>query len=477
MKSIKQIIALLLLCLFAFFVACDSKKDDDYDEDEEEIEEDEEEEEKEETKKKPSSTKKPSKTEKLSETEDEESEKSEDEESEESEPSEDSEPMEESEPFEETEEELGEETEKSELIKYNIICSSGASKKVQNIAKKIRDSINQAHGISLRAKNDNLKDYESVDTIPDYEIVVGDTNRPDSEEGYKSAGTGGWWVKTYGNRIVINAITIDGMELAANYFIKNYEYDEETGLVSIGSDKVFKTENDLYGKELRVGTYNIKNGEIAGHDMTEMGALIKELDLDIIGLQEVDICTSRAQRKNILKLLAEAAGYEYYEFAKALDMNGGGEYGTAVMSRYPITSFETKKLDVATGTEQRVMGCAKIDVNGCEITFVSTHFSLDGESVRARQFEQVLEYAKQSDGYIVVGDFNVGKLSEFTVLPDVVLTNSGTFLTFPAVGGSDAIDEIILDCEWSVIKNGMDSINALSDHSLLWAEIKYCGGK
>ena len=158
-------------------------------------------------------------------------------------------------------------------------------------------------------------------------------------------------------------------------------------------------------------------------------------------------------------------------------MNGGGEYGTAVMSRYPITSFETKKLDVTAGTEQRVMGCAKIDVNGCEIAFISTHFSLSDATVRARQFEQVLEYAKQSDGFIVTGDFNVGKVSEFTVLPDVVLTNSGTLLTFPAVDGSIAIDEIILDYKWSVIRSGMDPINALSDHSLLWAEIKYCGGK
>ncbi len=39
------------------------------------------------------------------------------------------------------------------------------------------------------------------------------------------------------------------------------------------------------------------------------------------------------------KEISELAGYEYYAFSKAISL-GDGEYGTAILSRYPIESFE-----------------------------------------------------------------------------------------------------------------------------------------
>ena len=80
--------------------------------------------------------------------------------------------------------------------------------------------------------------------------------------------------------------------------------------------------------------------------------------------------------RNTLKILAEKAGYEYYYFCKAIDYQGG-EYGTAIMSKYPIKSFEVIPLYGEDGIERRAMGHAVIDVNGTEIDYINTHLSYE----------------------------------------------------------------------------------------------------
>ena len=57
---------------------------------------------------------------------------------------------------------------------------------------------------------------------------------------------------------------------------------------------------------------------------------------DFLGLQEVDMNATRSGSHDQVAELMEALGFEYGEFVRSIDIKGG-QYGTAVVSKYPIT--------------------------------------------------------------------------------------------------------------------------------------------
>ncbi len=220
---------------------------------------------------------------------------------------------------------------------------------------------------------------------------------------------------------------------------------------------------------LRVGTYNIKNGGNVDYDMSVIAADIVACDLDIVGLQEVDMKTKRCGGIDTLKLLAEAAGYEYYEFAKAIDYQGG-EYGTAIMSRYPITSFEVTKLPTNKDMEGRALGHAVIDVDGKNIDFFNTHLSYEDKAVIKKQFKQLNNKVNKSNTFIITADFNTNDDSNYELIQKSIRANNNEFNTY---SNKSAIDDIILCKKWNIIDKGMQDVSGHSDHNLFWAEIQY----
>ena len=207
------------------------------------------------------------------------------------------------------------------------------------------------------------------------------------------------------------------------------------------------------------------------HEMSKLAEDIVSLDLDIVGLQEVDIGTSRAKKLDTLKLLAEAAGYPYYAFTKAIN-TGGGEYGTAILSRYPIVYHESILLNTASGYEQRAYGHAVIEVNGVNLHFFNSHLSYEKTEIREPQMKQLAEATAVCRGFILTADFNTANLAEFKVFGDAVITNEGKYATYPS--SSSAIDNIILESGWRIVDSGMLATGK-SDHNMLWAEIHYEG--
>ena len=103
---------------------------------------------------------------------------------------------------------------------------------------------------------------------------------------------------------------------------------------------------------LRTVSYNIRNGHDVQHDMSLLAADLLAVQADIVGLQEVDVGTARVGGRDTLAELAKAAGFAHYRFCRAIDF-AGGEYGTAILSRYPILSFEITPLPTPVGVEGR----------------------------------------------------------------------------------------------------------------------------
>ena len=73
------------------------------------------------------------------------------------------------------------------------------------------------------------------------------------------------------------------------------------------------------------------------HRLKKLSAVIKELDADILALQEIE---NEDVLKDIINYLAMDTPYKYGAFAK----EDGGVFGCGVLSRYPITSLKTAQV-------------------------------------------------------------------------------------------------------------------------------------
>ncbi len=218
---------------------------------------------------------------------------------------------------------------------------------------------------------------------------------------------------------------------------------------------------------LRVGSYNIKAGSFVGFDISKLAAEIESHRLDLVGLQEVDMGTARSGGIDTMKLLAGSAGYEHYRFARAIDYRGG-QYGTGILSRYPIVAFEVIQLHSGSA-EGRSVGHAIVEVNRVSIDFFNTHLSYESAYLRTVQFAQLSELTKKCGTYVLTGDFNTAECREFSVFKKSILVNINTYPTFPS--SCRGIDNIVLSNNWRVTASGMGAPGN-SDHNLLWAEIE-----
>jgi endonuclease/exonuclease/phosphatase family metal-dependent hydrolase len=88
----------------------------------------------------------------------------------------------------------------------------------------------------------------------------------------------------------------------------------------------------------RVMTYNIFGGNDLQRqsNLTRVAAMIDSLQVDVVLLQEVDRLTTRSGRVDQAAVLAERTGM-HVVFGSSMDF-GGGEYGNAILSRWPVQS-------------------------------------------------------------------------------------------------------------------------------------------
>lgn len=122
---------------------------------------------------------------------------------------------------------------------YTIIRPEKATKDELDIILEIRRHIIDACGIEMKVSNDWTNKKDDID--PDAkEILVGNTNRPESREVLESLEPNSWAVVNKGNKIVICANNKALLSLAIEYFLQNCVFAQ---------DKVVKIENDLFKSE------------------------------------------------------------------------------------------------------------------------------------------------------------------------------------------------------------------------------------
>ena len=159
--------------------------------------------------------------------------------------------------------------------------------------------------------------------------------------------------------------------------------------------------------QLRVMTYNIHVGVGMDKklDLPRIAAVIKDQHADLVGLQEVDRGVERTQR---IDEIAELAKLTHMDYAFAFNLKyQGGQYGVAILSRYPIRSTDHHLYLNTREAERRGFIRAEVRVDGRTVNFVTTHLDYQYEDGRVFEAEQLLAALKDVKGpLIVVGDFN-----------------------------------------------------------------------
>ena len=106
--------------------------------------------------------------------------------------------------------------------------------------------------------------------------------------------------------------------------------------------------------KLRVLSYNIHKcigGVDRRYDPSRVADVISNLDPDVLLLQEVDAGVPRSNGDRQVDVLGELCGMRYRSWYPNVDVRGGGQYGNAILSRYPL--IESTNIDVSIRFKKR----------------------------------------------------------------------------------------------------------------------------
>lgn len=150
---------------------------------------------------------------------------------------------------------------------------------------------------------------------------------------------------------------------------------------------------------LRILTYNIQQGYnrdgLRDHD--GQLALIREVDADIVGLQESDTARIAGGNADVVKYLADRLDMHSYYGPKTVP----GTFGIALLSKFPIENPRT--FYMYSEGEQTATIEARITVGGRSFDVFVTHLGNGGPIV---QQEAVLQEVQGKENVILMGDFN-----------------------------------------------------------------------
>ena len=162
-------------------------------------------------------------------------------------------------------------------------------------------------------------------------------------------------------------------------------------------------------RTFRVMTYNIHHGEgVDGKvDLQRIADLIKREQADIVALQEVDKGVERTARRDFPAEFAALTGMTCV-FSNNFAFQGG-EYGNAVLTRFPVKRWTNRHYQMLRPGEQRGLLQVVLEVHDRELVFLNTHIDYRADDTeRLMNVAEMLEAIEAYGGrpMILCGDFN-----------------------------------------------------------------------
>jgi endonuclease/exonuclease/phosphatase family metal-dependent hydrolase len=231
-------------------------------------------------------------------------------------------------------------------------------------------------------------------------------------------------------------------------------------------------------KALKVVTYNIHKcvGTDRKLDPYRVVAVLRELDADVIALQEAD--RRFGTRESCIPVAQIESETPWKHVPLGVRATGIGWHGNAILVRKGTSIVEAHALNLPM-LEPRGAVQADIAVAGRSVRVIAVHLDLSG-LWRRRQVRWLLSHLEQRDAQfptILLGDFNQwsnrGALSEFAFHHYRILQTPKSFHSSKPVA---QLDRIIVSHDIRVEASGVH-VSMLSrkasDHLPVWADLAF----
>jgi endonuclease/exonuclease/phosphatase family metal-dependent hydrolase len=226
---------------------------------------------------------------------------------------------------------------------------------------------------------------------------------------------------------------------------------------------------------VRIATFNILHGRTVGDDVVDLERLrtcVRDLDPDVLALQEVDLEQDRSGRSDLTAVAAEAMGAVAHRFVAAISGTPGGTwiaatgeeqagtsaYGIALLSRFPATNWRVVRLPriptrfpmylprphrvIVVDEEPRAAVIAQLDTPAGPLTVANTHLSFV-PGWNSRQLRRLAKYLRGLPGpHLLTGDLNLtpGPAARWSRMRALA-----SAATFPAEAPHRQLDHILTD--------------------------------
>jgi endonuclease/exonuclease/phosphatase family metal-dependent hydrolase len=236
---------------------------------------------------------------------------------------------------------------------------------------------------------------------------------------------------------------------------------------------------------VRVLSYNIHKC-IGGVDRRYQPARIVDAvahyEPDLVLLQEVDAGARRSNGDRQVDLLGDALGYPHRTWFPNVTVRGGGEYGNAILSRWPLVASSNIDLTVGRRKRRSVLH-REIRIRHDEVDRVVHIFNMHlGLSQPERRTQLATFLAchpfaglHHDTPVIIGGDFNdvYGRLARLLV-PSGFRSTERPPRTFPAWAPMRALDSIYVRGQVQLLgvhRGETDLSRRASDHRPLFADV------
>ena len=236
---------------------------------------------------------------------------------------------------------------------------------------------------------------------------------------------------------------------------------------------------------IRLMSYNVGAFSKYTNSIDMIAMMIKELDADIVGLNEVDSCTTRTGRVDQAKKLSERLG-GWTRMLATMHPYKEGLYGNAIVMSPDHKYTGKKKIElpkVNAKHEVRSCGVMKTD----KFVYMATHLEVNSEEARLEGVKTITEWAVEHYGnsdipVFVCGDMNCeptsGPIIEFKKNWTLLSVTDNTYPSNPATKCIDYIFvlknkaqvEFVKSDVPKIFKNG--DVTKASDHLPVYVDVK-----